>query len=585
MSASAKLPPKKPIAKAAAKPGKDVIYIDVDDEITSIIDKVQGSKQKIVALVLPKRMAALQSTVNMRLLKRSTDKASKNVVLITSEHALLPLAGVAGLHVAKNLQSAPEIPPSPRGDAPVEVGGSEAEVPEDSDEPVDDSASKIDYSKPVGELAASSDDPIALDNDDDEGDIKSAAAGAVAVGAGKKAKKLSKAKGLKVPNFDRFRLIILLGGAAFIGLIIFIILGITVLPKAKITIKTSSTPVSLSTNLTASGTATALDTSKKIIPSVLKASDQTANQSVQATGQQNNGEKASGKVSMTAGACSADVPSDVPAGVGISSSGSTFIMQERASFSPSVSGGKCTYKSNTVSVTAQTAGAKYNLPSGTSFTVAGYPNVSAAASGAMSGGTDNNITILTQNDVDSAKAKISSADSDKFTKDFENQLGTDGYYVFASTLKVGDPATTASPAVGQPASSANVSVKITYTILAVKKDDLKTVISDALDKQIDKKKERLSDADPLQNLTVTVQNQDKANAILAISKDTTAVPIIDDNSVKTQAVGKKESEIRASLVNIPGVKEVDVHMSPFWVTKAPKVGKITVVEQQVKQDN
>src|SRR4051794_19842462 len=102
---TAKIPPKKSIKVSAAKPGKDVIYLDVDDEITAIIDKVELAKQKIVALVLPKRATMLQSIVNMRLLKRSAAAAGKSVVLITSEHALMPLAGAAGIHVAKNLQS------------------------------------------------------------------------------------------------------------------------------------------------------------------------------------------------------------------------------------------------------------------------------------------------------------------------------------------------------------------------------------------------------------------------------------------------------------------------------------------------
>jgi hypothetical protein len=105
----------KPSSKIPPKPGKDTIYVDVDDEITSIIDKVDGAKQKVVALVLPKRATVLQSVVNMRLLKRSSEKANKNVVLITSEEALMPLAGAAGLHVAKNLQSTPAIPISPKG--------------------------------------------------------------------------------------------------------------------------------------------------------------------------------------------------------------------------------------------------------------------------------------------------------------------------------------------------------------------------------------------------------------------------------------------------------------------------------------
>src|SRR5262249_51818585 len=92
---------------------KDVIYIDVDDEITAVIDKVQASNKKIVALVLPKRATVLQSIVNMKLLKRAAGDTKKNLVLITSEAGLLPLAGGVGIHVAKSLNSKPEVPEAP----------------------------------------------------------------------------------------------------------------------------------------------------------------------------------------------------------------------------------------------------------------------------------------------------------------------------------------------------------------------------------------------------------------------------------------------------------------------------------------
>ena len=92
---------------------KDVIYVDVDDEITSITDKIISAKATLVALVLPKRCPVLQSSVNMKILQRTTGDAGKNVVLITSEASLLPLAGAAGLYVAKTLQSKPTIPKAP----------------------------------------------------------------------------------------------------------------------------------------------------------------------------------------------------------------------------------------------------------------------------------------------------------------------------------------------------------------------------------------------------------------------------------------------------------------------------------------
>src|SRR5947199_344112 len=98
-----------------AASNKDTIYIDIDDEITGIIDKLRASNGKIVALVLPKRASVFQSIVNMKLLKRAADDSKKNLVLITSEAGLLPLAGAAGVHVAKTLTSKPEIPTGPLG--------------------------------------------------------------------------------------------------------------------------------------------------------------------------------------------------------------------------------------------------------------------------------------------------------------------------------------------------------------------------------------------------------------------------------------------------------------------------------------
>jgi hypothetical protein len=223
----------------------------------------------------------------MRLLKRSATSAGKSVVLITSEHALMPLAGAAGIHVAKNLQSKPAIPVMPQGDSDSALDS------DDVTEDLDNDSEKIDYASSVGGSAVNNDETeeIPLDDEDESSDAVAPVV-AASDAAGKHSK--NKNKGLSVPNFDRFRVLLIAGGVALVALIIFIILAVTVLPKATVTIKTTSTPVSLDTNLTSSGEAKSLDETKKIIPAVLKTSDQSSTQQVTATGQQNNGEKATG---------------------------------------------------------------------------------------------------------------------------------------------------------------------------------------------------------------------------------------------------------------------------------------------------
>ncbi|MBX4188609.1 hypothetical protein KW792_00740 [Candidatus Saccharibacteria bacterium] len=569
-------------AKIPPKPAKDVIYVDVDDEITGIIDKVGNADQKVVALVLPKRAASLQSIVNMKLLKRSAEQAGKNVVLITNEQALMPLAGAAGLHVAKNLQSKPDIPMAPAG--AIAAGAAAAKLHDEPEEVADDEddsdaaeelPGKIDYDKPIGALAIAheAENPETIDLDDEDEPAKKS-----------KPAKTSKGAKVSVPNFDRFRMLLGAGALALVALIVFIFLAIFVLPKAQVTIETSSEPVTATFNLTASPTATAPDSKKGVLPSKLETQDQTGTQQVTATGQQNNGQKASGTITFSIPCSSiSGSPPTIPGGTGVSTNGLSYITQSGASlttphFSPCRFTGSTTFK-------AISPGSKFNVGDST-FTISGnYPDVTA--SGSASGGTDDIVTVLSQSDIDGAKAKLTSGTTaDNFANTFKQKLESQGAYVLASTLKAGDPQITANPSVGQPASTATVNIKVTYSVLTVKKAELSQVIEDKVSDQVDKTKQKLN-GNFLNDANITVQSQSAPNtAVLVVNEDTTAVPIINVTAVKTAAKGHKAGDIQAAINNWPGVKKVDVKLSPFWVSKAPKKdSKITVVLKEVKTTN
>lgn len=559
---SAKIPAK------PAKPAKDTVYVDVDDDITAIIGKVEAAKNKVVALVLPKRSTALQSIVNMRLLKRNADDAEKSAVLITNEESLLPLAGAAGIHVAKNLQSIPEVPPPPtKIDKP-------SEPAEDLDEEAPVKPAKIDYNRSMGELAAAKtvDEPetITLD-DEDEMPEKN---------ADTTDKAPPKDKRLKIPNFEKLRLLIILGIAGFVGLIVFIILALFVWPHATITVQTESLPVSANFTLNATDAAKTLDETKNNIPATLKTSDQTSTAQVTATGQQNNGTKATGTI--TASTVCTGLPSPIPAGTGVSSNGLTFITGAQLNLSSVTPSGGHFVCSGNVSVTAQQGGAKYNLAANSNFSFAGYPDVTATNGSAFTGGTDNIVTILSQTDLDNAtKNATSSQTASTFTNKFQSDLANQGYYVISATLKPADPVVTSTPSVGQPASTATVNIKVTYSVLAVQKTDLRKIVGDKLIQQVDQNKQKLSNDDVLQGLSLTVSSQGSpSSATLSASEQTTAIPILDQTGIKKQAAGQKTGDIASSINSLPGVKKVDVKLSPFWVSKAPKAGKISIVLQQ-----
>lgn len=548
-----------------ATPNKDTIYIDIDDEITGIIDKIRASDGKILALVLPKRASVFQSIVNMKLLKRSADNAKKHLVLITSEAGLLPLAGAVGLHVAKTLQTKPEIPAAPLFDDHEET------VEETADMPADLPISETAGDRSVGELAglaAAGDGVETLEMDDDEL-AESATAAAVP--------KVKKNKKLAVPNFDRFRILLVAGGLALIALIVGLVFAVSILPKAVIAITTNASDVNVSLALNLDTAAKALDSATAAVPAKQVQAPKTSTQSTAATGQKNNGDKAKGSVTLTN--CSSDGNEiDVPAGTGVSANGQTYITQAPANMPTSTAG---TCRSNvltsvTVSVTSQAAGASYNIASGTAMKVAGFTNVQAKTSSEISGGTDNIVKVVSQTDIDTATQKMAAQDSISVKQDLQAQLNQSGYTAISATFVAGAPAITASASVGSTVDTVTVTQVVTYTMLGVKQADLKTLVDNDVKKQIDTSKQSIL-SEGLSDAKYRVIAVTDTTAQVALQTVATAGPDLNIDNIKRQAAGKKGGDIKSLLQGDPGVTDVNVKLSPFWVSSVPKkTSKITV---------
>ena len=552
---------------------KDTIYIDIDDEITGIIDKLKGSDAKVVALVLPKRAGAFQSIVNMKLLKRAASSSKKNLVLITAEAGLLPLAGAAGIHVAKTLTSKPEIPLAPQAE-----DEDEEMVQEDEGEPVDPLA---DPNKSIGELAGASAVKPAADGVEtltlDDEDLPPEAAAAVKPGPksfdapGKKGKKNKK---LHIPNFNRFRLWLIIGGVLLV-LIIAILLFLTFsAAKATITIKTDATNVGTNLSLNLSPTAQTLDSVNNIVPAKLASQSKTYTEQAPTTGQKNNGNKASGSVNLTN--CSDDTT--IPAGTGFSSGGNTYISQVNVTVPASDfdSHGHCKNdKQATVDILAQSPGASYNLPSGANFTIAGGPAGVSAQGGTISGGTDSIVQSVNQNDINSAKAKIVTNDA-QIKQALQDQLKGDNYYALVATYNTGTPAVASSAPVGAVANSVTVTETITYSMFGVHQNDLNTLITNQVKTQIDTGKQSVLDTG-LGKAVFNVNTISASGAQLTMSTNATAGPQLNVDTIKKQAAGQREGAIKSQLSGNPDVTSVNVSVSPFWVSSAPKkTSRITV---------
>lgn len=548
---------------------KDVLYIDVDDDITAIIGKVLASKDKIIALVPPKRTGVLQSAVNLRLLARTATAQDKRLVLITNNQALISLAAAAKIPVAKNLQSKPELATIAALD-------------------IDDGDDIIDGSQlPVGELEKTADTTEDLSDvgssvDAIAREAKQPAATQKRTAANVKAAKAAKGKGGKVPNFNSFRKKLVFGiggGLLLIGLLVW---AIVFAPAATIVISAKTTPATINSTVALTTTASS-DSSKSILRVSQQSVTKDASVEFEATGKETVGEKAKGQVVLRN--CASNQPVTIAAGTAVSYNGKNYLTQSAVT-APAASGFRgCDAPgvSGPVSIVAQDIGDSYNVASGTAFAVAGQGETSGAyyfravASTEISGGSSKDVKVVTAADVQAAGEALVKQDDAAIKSQLSGQF-TSGDKVVAESFVANRKAAVSTPAIGAEATGkAKLTSSVVYTMNAVPKTELEKFLETAMQGQMDDKTTQRVYKTGIDDVQFSNFIANEAGSTLQLRAKGQIGPKIDDAEIKNQVKGKKFGEIQSSLKSIDGVNDVDVKFSFFWVRTVPNnIDKIKI---------
>lgn len=537
---------------------KDVIYIDVDDDVTAIIGKIKKSKEKIVAIVPPKRAGTLQSAVNLRLLDRMAKTSKKQLVLITNNPALVALAANTAIPVAKNLQTKPEIAEVPA--LAVDEGD---DIIDGADLPVGDHADTapvLDGAKPDGR----SDAIESLDIDGETTSTASSMGMAESV-----SKKVANARSkVKIPNFNKFRKRLFLGIGGGVLLTALLVWMFVFAPSATVIVTAKTIPAPVSATVKLGGTA-ATDFKSGIVKSVTQQEKKDESIDFDATGTLDKGTKAAGTVTFSTNSISA-LGTVIPAGTKLTAnSGAIFSTNSAVTMTID------NYTGANVDITATSNGTGSN---GSTGSMSGAPSgVSASLVAATAGGTSNIVKAVSADDVDRAKGQLigQSTDAEKasLTKKFVN-----GEKVIASSFTVDRADAVSAPAVGVEAPAtgkAKLTISTTYTIYAVPKADLDSYLTSSLTAQLGANQKVYNTGIDTAGLSSFVKNGDTVT--VAVTSAGQIGPKIDEDTIKQEVKGKIYGDVQSSLQSINGVDSVDVQFSYFWVRTVPNdVNKIHI---------
>ena len=546
---------------------KDVIYIDVDDDVTAIIGKIKQAKEKIVAVVPPKRVGTLQSAVNLRLLDRMARADKKQLVLITNNQALIALAANASIPVAKNLQSKPEI-----AEIAAIAVDDEDDIIDGADLPVGDHAGSLKVKDGTRLADAGRSTAIATMNIDDD----TVGAAATTAGTGYAAsKKVNDARSkVKIPNFDKFRKRMFFGIGGGVVLIALLIWMFVFAPAATVIVTASTSDAPVSSTVKLGGTA-ATDFKTGVIKSASVQEKKDATLDFDATGEKDLGTPATGIVRFS----TTSIPSlgTIPAGTRLTStSGKVYTTDSAVTLTTSNYGGANT------GITAVDNGTDTN---GATGSMSGAPSgVSANLTGPTAGGTSKVAKVVSAEDIERAKGQLigQSTDAEKaaLAKKFVN-----GEKVIDSSFTVDRAEAVSAPALNAeaPTGKAKLTISTTYTLQAIAKADIETYLNESLKDQINDTNAQKVYSTGIDESGLSNFRKEGEAMTVAITATGQIGPKIDEAAIKEQVKGKIYGEVQSALQTIDGVKDVDVKFSYPWVRTVP--GSTNKIKIEFKLEN
>ena len=86
------------------KNSRQIVYVEIDEEVTSIFDRIKDIRKKEIFLVVPRKAVLFQSIVNLKILKNKLSNQKKKLVIVTTDRNGRHLAEKIGLKVSGRVE-------------------------------------------------------------------------------------------------------------------------------------------------------------------------------------------------------------------------------------------------------------------------------------------------------------------------------------------------------------------------------------------------------------------------------------------------------------------------------------------------
>lgn len=568
---------------------KDVIYLEPEDDITNIISKIQDAKQKVIALVPPKKITVLRSAVNLKLITKTAAELEKVVVIITKDVSLQKLALSANIPVAESLQSRPILPTDTTAVAKITAAAESVDSKPASKTPKSSSDATSDDDPLANFSMSTAKDrtPRPAEELLDDSDIEADEVDDIVTNTPKKSPKVS--------NFLKYRKFIIAGAIVLTLILGFGVWASTLAQSAKIavSVRTTANNFSEPVNFTikpneedAKSGVFFLEQQKLVKVSEVK---------FKATGQKNIGEKAKGNIVVSANFTPAQVANEqgitIAAGTKFTydskeyvSTSATVISANKSDVASSCENGASFFnptcaKSAKVPVQSVESGEKFNLGEHSSGWTSNDRHFTIKGNESISGGTDKIVTVIQQSDINKAKELLATASESDGRAELTKKIPS-GALVLDTTFKMdAAKAPTSIPALNEEVKDDQEPVlksETTFTMYSIDKVRIEEFIRAKSETKIADDQKVYSVGSPFVERFM-IDETKKFYATAKIKTTTDTGPKITEQDIMDKSRGRKIGEVQSLIKSINGVSTVSVEVPYFWVRSVPDdPNKVTI---------
>lgn len=496
---------------------KKYTYIEPDEAITGLTKKIKSITDDEIRLVLPGK-SKMASIASLRQLREQVKKIKKKVIIISNDKNVLKnareagfLTQISGKNLAKKAKSKSKSS-TPGSKKNIKIVYKK--------KPADD------HPKPTPKIKTTS----------------------------------QKIKNSQPPSLANQ---ILLGALAIVSIIIIVAVVFLIIPTTQIDITSQVKTVDLETSLTIDSEQKNVDYINNVIPAQLINSSQEYVQEERATGSTNNGQPASGVITVH-NSTSSEL--SLVANTRFLSSSNILFRSNQAVKVPANGAAN-------VSVTADIGGTEGNIgPS--RFTLPALPGSESYLYGestaSMSGGTDDIIYSISEEDIaystDSLREKI----YDQAVEDIKTKLPANREFITLDLNQI-DIAINADHEVGDQVETFNIIAQANVPFIVYDESHLREIVSKNLAKMISQ--DRTMADQGMENLSIDIVDLDVPSgyALLKINTEAVSIPDYNLEKIKRDLTGKTGEEVKEYFLDYPEIQQIDITFWPDWVNRVSKI--------------